>query len=158
MAITHLTSLAMERRDFLRRAGAGAIAISVVPFDAGATPQGTQQAIEDIIGSRPVKIDDRVKLMLPEIAENGGTVPLSVVVDSPMTEKDHIVAMHIFCDGNPSPDMASYFLGPQNGKAEIAMRIRLMQTQNIVVLAETNSGDVWRNQSQVKVTLGGCGG
>jgi sulfur-oxidizing protein SoxY len=54
--------------------------------------------------------------------------------------------------------MASYFIGPYNGRAEIAMRIRLMQTQNVIAVAETSTGEVLAKQVQIKVTLGGCGG
>ena len=134
------------------------VAITVLPLEAGATPTDARAAIDKIIGAKALKDDGRVKLVLPEIAENGGTVPLTVSVDSPMTETDHVTAVHIFCDGNPSPDMASYFLGPHNGKAEVAMRIRLMQTQNVIAVAETSTGEALTKQMQIKVTLGGCGG
>lgn len=148
----------VDRRGFLAGAGAGALAIALVPLDAGATPADVRAAIDAIIGAKPIKDDDRVTLVLPEIAENGGTVPLTLSVDSPMSDQDHVTALHIFCDGNPSPNMASYYLGPHNGKAEVSMRIRLMQTQNVVAVAETSTGEVLRKQMQIKVTLGGCGG
>lgn len=148
----------LDRRAFLKGTGLGVLAITVLPLDAQATPEDVQGAIAKIIGTKTLKNDDRVSLILPEIAENGGTVPLTMSVDSPMTEADHITAMHIFCDGNPAPDMASYVVGPHNGKAEIAMRIRLMQTQNVVAMAETSTGEVLSKQVQIKVTLGGCGG
>lgn len=158
--VTNLTKT-HPRRDFFKRiggAGLGAMAITVLPLDAGATPADVRAAIAKIIGAKEAKTDARLKLVLPEIAENGGTVPLTVTVDSPMSEADHVTAIHIFCDGNPSPDMASYFLGPHNGKAELALRIRLMQTQNVVAVAETSTGEVLQQQMQIKVTLGGCGG
>jgi sulfur-oxidizing protein SoxY len=148
----------LDRREFLKGAGLGALAITVLPLDAQATPEDVKGAIAKIIGDKTLKNDDRVNLVLPEIAENGGTVPLTVSVASPMSEADHVTAIHIFCDGNPAPDMASYFIGPYNGKAEIAMRIRLMQTQNVIAVAETSTGEVLAKQVQIKVTLGGCGG
>ena len=154
---THVRT-GINRRDFLAKAGLGALALTVVPMDAGATPEETGKLLGEMFGAKPIRTDERVKLVLPEIAENGGTVPLTLSVDSPMTEADHVTAMHIFCDGNPSPNMASYFTGPHNGKAEIAMRIRLMQTQNVIAVAETSTGELLRNQMQIKVTLGGCGG
>lgn len=148
----------MNRREFIQGVGLGILAITVIPKSAAATPAEVSSAIKKIIGAKTMRDDDRIKLVLPEIAENGGTVPLTVSVDSPMSQADHVTAVHIFCDGNPSPDMASYFLGPHNGKAEVAMRIRLMQTQNVVAVAETSTGEVLSTHMQIKVTLGGCGG
>lgn len=153
-----IKDLGLDRRSFLKGAGLGVLAISVLPLDAQATPEDVKEAIAKIIGDKELKHDDRVSLILPEIAENGGTVPLTINVASPMSEADHVTAMHVFCDGNPAPDMASYFLGPYNGKAEIAMRIRLMQTQNVIAVAETSTGEALIKQVQIKVTLGGCGG
>lgn len=152
---------AVNRRDFIKSmsgVGLGMVVLSIVPLDAKATPTEVNAAIEKMIGAKELKTDARLNLILPEIAENGGTVPLTVSVDSPMSEADHVTAIHIFCDGNPSPDMASYFLGPHNGKAEVAMRIRLMQTQNVVAVVETSTGEALIQRVQIKVTLGGCGG
>ena len=153
-----LKGLDVTRRDFIKGTGLGILAVTVLPLKAHATPADVAAAIKRIVGDKAVTDDARVNLILPEIAENGGTVPLTVSVDSPMSDADHITALHIFCDGNPSPDMASYFIGPHNGKAEVSMRIRLMQTQNVVALAQTNTGEVLSKQVQIKVTLGGCGG
>ena len=148
---------AFPRRDFLKFGGAGLMAISVAPITAEATPEQVMSEVKKIIGTKEPQ-SGRVKVVLPEIAENGGTVPLSVSVESPMTEADHVKAIHIFADGNPLPDVAQYFFGPQNGKAEVTLRTRLAKSQAIVALAEMSTGDVYMAQSKVKVTIGGCGG
>lgn len=146
-----------RRRDFLKLAGLGAVALAAVPFEASATPQGLKEAMDKLIGGKIVK-EGKVNVILPDIAEDGGTVPFAVDIDSPMTEADHVKAIHIFADGNPLPDIASYYLGPHNGKAQIAVRIRLGKTQHVVCAAEMSNGDVYVGRRQVKVTLGGCGG
>ena len=47
------------------------------------------EAIKKFTGGKtPVK--GKVKLDLPEIAENGNTVPMTVTVESPMTEQSHV--------------------------------------------------------------------
>ena len=151
-----------QRRDFLKMAGAGACAsvcaMTLVPFAAHATPQDVQAAIDAIVDAKLQKDSDRVILTLPEIAENGGTVPLTVSVGSPMTDAEHVKAVHIFADGNPLPEVANYFLGPHNGRAELSIRMRLRQTQKVVVVAEMSNGEAWVGRKEVKVTLGGCGG
>jgi len=150
----------MRRRDFLKTASVytGACTLAIAPMSAHATPQSVQTEIDKLTDGKAVIDDDRVQLTLPEIAENGGTVPLTVNIDSPMTAEDHIKAVHVYADGNPLPEIASYYLGPFNGKAEVSLRIRLSKTQNVVVVAETSAGETWVGRKPVKVTLGGCGG
>ncbi|HEY9080928.1 thiosulfate oxidation carrier protein SoxY [Magnetovibrio sp.] len=152
------TNTHVRRRDVLTITGAGACALALAPLAAHATPQSVQAEIDKVSAGKAPKDDARVMLTLPEIAENGGTVPLTVNVESPMTDADHIKAVHIYADGNPLPDVASYFVGPSNGKAELSMRIRLSTSQNVVAVAETSTGEVLVGRKHVKVTLGGCGG
>ncbi len=102
--------------------------------------------------------DGRIQLELPEIAENGNTVPLKFTVESPMTADDYVKSVHVFAEGNPLPDVASFHFTPRSGKAHAATRVRLAQTQNVIALAEMSDGSVFRTSRQVKVTIGGCGG
>ena len=100
----------------------------------------------------------RITLELPQIAENGNTVPISVEVDSPMTEQDYCKAVHLFADKNPLPDVASINFTPVCGKAKASTRMRLAKTQNVVAVAEMSDGSVYTAKAEVKVTIGGCGG
>ncbi|MHA1598797.1 MAG: thiosulfate oxidation carrier protein SoxY [Alphaproteobacteria bacterium] len=147
----------LHRRDFLKAAGAGSVLLVATPLTAQATPASVQEQIKKIVGDREQK-EGRVSLVLPEIAENGSSVSTKISVDSPMTADDHVKAIHVFTDGNPLPDVASYYLGPQNGKAQVSLRLRLLRTQNVVAFAEMNNGDVYVGRKQIKVTIGGCGG
>jgi sulfur-oxidizing protein SoxY len=147
----------VSRRDILAMAGVGAVAITLVPFPVAATPRAVVTAIEKVIGSAAPK-DGRISIILPEIAENGGVVPLKINVDSPMNQQDFVKSVHIFADGNPLPEVANYHLSPHNGKAEFSLRIRLAKTQKIIAVAEMNDGQVFIARREIKVTLGGCGG
>ena len=100
----------------------------------------------------------RITIELPEIAENGNSVPLSVVVDSPMTPDNYVTDILVTAEGNPWPGVAVFKLTPLSGRAEAATRIRLAASQNIVVVAKTSKGEVLTAQRQVNVTIGGCGG
>jgi sulfur-oxidizing protein SoxY len=99
-----------------------------------------------------------IKLDIPEIAENGLVVPLNVEAESPMTEADHIKVIHVIAEANPNPLVVSFWFTPLSGRAAASTRIRLARTQNIVVLAETSTGDMRTVSAEVKVTIGGCGG
>ncbi|MAF48668.1 MAG: thiosulfate oxidation carrier protein SoxY [Rhodospirillaceae bacterium] len=148
----------MRRRDFLKLVSTGAaITVSMIPLAATATPESALKAIERIIGSKAPK-DGKIKINMVDIAENGSTVPLTVMVDSPMTPDDHVKALHLFNDGNPLSDVASYHLGPHNGKAQISLRMRLIKTQNVIAVAEMSDGETYIIRRRIKVTIGGCGG
>ena len=138
--------------------GAGSVALTVMgPGALHAAPKDAEAEILKFTGGKtPDK--GKIAIELPEIAENGNTVPLTFTVDSPMTEQDHITDVLVLADGNPRPGVATFHFSPLSGKAEASTRIRLATTQNIVVVAKTKSGQFITEQKLVKVTIGGCGG
>jgi sulfur-oxidizing protein SoxY len=102
--------------------------------------------------------EGRVKLDMPEIAENGNTVPMTVSVDSPMSEQSYVSDVLIVADGNPRGGVVTFHFSPASGAAEANTRIRLAETQNITAVARMNDGSYYMTVKQVKVTIGGCGG
>ena len=105
-----------SRRDFLRIAGGAAAGLGLTAIiavePARATPAAMQEAIRKVVGSARVNTG-RVKLELPPLSENGNAVPLTLSVESPMTEADHVKAMHVFTEKNPQPEVVSIRLGPR---------------------------------------------
>ncbi len=151
---------ALGRRDVLRAVFGGALAVAgsgLVWRGASATPETAAKALAKMTGSGKA-MQGKVTLKLPEIAENGRTVPLSVRVDSPMSDKDYVKAIHIVAEGNPRPEVVSFNLTPGVGKAEISTRMRLGKSQNVVAAAVMNDGSVYKVSRFIKVTIGGCGG
>jgi sulfur-oxidizing protein SoxY len=100
--------------------------------------------------------DAGVALDMATLSENGNSVDIGIKVDSPMTAADHVTAIHILSEKNPVPRVATFALTPRAGRAEIATRIRLATTQQILVLAETSTGAVHRASREVIVILGAC--
>ncbi|MEO5374239.1 MAG: thiosulfate oxidation carrier protein SoxY [Alphaproteobacteria bacterium] len=150
----------LSRRDLLVAAGTGVLAaagIGLMPGLAAATEADVDKLMAEKIGSVKPK-DGKITLTLPEIAENGATVPFTVKVDSPMTDKDYVKSVHVFTEGNPTPGVASYHFTPANGKAEISSRMRLGSTQKVRVVAVMSNGDAHMVRQEIKVTVGGCGG
>ena len=92
------------------------------------------------------------------IAENGNQVKVSFEMDSPMTQSDYIKSVYILSDGNPSPNVAKFSFTPEMGSCSATTRMRLSKTQNVYLLAESNSGQFLMTNAKVKVTIGGCGG
>ena len=125
---------------------------------SAAAAADTTAAIKEKIADRIAENSSKINLDLPQIAENGNTVPIRVRVDSPMLKEDYVKAVHLFADGNPLPNVASFYFSPKSGRAEAKTRMRLAKTQNVIAVAEMSSGKVLMNQAMVKVTIGGCGG
>src|ERR1700694_1002439 len=120
----------LDRRTFL----AGAALVSVLPLaSAHATPEAMAAAIKEVVGGGTIR-EGRVKLDLPPLVENGNTVPLTVSVESPMTPADHVKAIHVFNEKNPQPNVVSIRLGPRAGKASVATRVRLADSQKVIAV------------------------
>lgn len=147
----------LDRRGFVA-AGTALIATTMLLGSAAraALPEA-EAAIAAILGDRTAE-EGRISIDLPEIAENGNTVPLTVEVESPMTEDDYVKAVHIFAEGNPQPEVATMTFTPRSGEAVASTRIRLAKTQKIHAIAEMSDGSVFSAVREVKVTIGGCGG
>ncbi len=148
----------VDRRDFLL--GASGIAALAAFLPLGAKPAGAaawQDAMKQAIGDA-TPVEGKVNLGLPEIAENGNTVPFSVDVDSPMTDGDYVKAVHVFATGNPRPQVVTFNFTPSSGKASARSRMRLGKTQDVIAVAQMSDGKVYMGRRSVKVTIGGCGG
>lgn len=145
------------RREALSLAAIAGLAAILAPKMSFADEGMVAAEIKKLFGDR--KIDSgKIKLDVPEIAENGLVVPINVEVESPMTDKDYVKTVHVFADGNPLPGVVSYRFTPSSGKAAASTRMRLAQTQNIIAIAEMSNGNLYSTKSNIKVTIGGCGG
>lgn len=147
-----------SRREFLRAAGSVAalgLGSIVAVRPARATPAEMQEAIRKVVGSVPVN-PGKVKLDLPPLIENGNAVPLTVDVASPMTGADHVRAIHVFTQKNPQPNVVSFHLGPRAGRARVATRVRLADSQAVVAICELSDGSFWSDSADIVVTLAAC--
>ena len=159
MKDTDTTELSAARRKVL----IGGMALGVAGLFGGrvpvafATVEDMQKAIDDFAGGETPG-SGRINLKTPEIAENGNTVPISVSVESPMTDDDYVESVIILADLNPRPGVATFKFSPASGKAEASTRMRLAKTQNVVAVAKMSDGSLFMDMKNVKVTIGGCGG
>lgn len=153
----------LNRRELMiGAAAAGAATALLSPALAASTDdkaagESFEAAFRKVVGeAQPT--EGKIKLELPEIAENGNTVPFNVTVEAPMTDESHVKAVHILSAGNPQPAVATFHFTPQSGKAAVAGRMRLARTQDVVGIAELSDGKFYIHRRNVKVTIGGCGG
>src|SRR5262245_12148571 len=158
--LSPMDSSVLDRRTFLLGASAAA---ALAPLLAGPTAaqdatQSWEQAVKKIAGDAQPISNGKFTFDLPEIADNGNMVPFSVDVASPMTDKEHVKAIHVIATANPLPNVASFYFTPMSGRAAVASRMRLARTQDVICLAATSDGKFLMVRRPVKVTIGGCGG
>ena len=137
--------------------GGGFVALTVLPMAANAEPSNdAAELIKKFTGGKEAA-KGKITLDLPEIAENGNTVPLALTVESPMTAENYVKEVLFVADGNPNAGVATLMFTPMSGKAEASIRIRLAQTQNVIAVAKMSDGSLFTERKTVKVTIGGCG-
>lgn len=107
-------------------------------------------AIKALYG-KTAEPSDKVKLDAPEIAENGGVVPISVT-----TTLDKVTSISFFVAENPSALAASYKI-PDGTIPSVANRLKMAKTSKVVAIIEAD-GKLYSATKEVKVTVGGCGG
>jgi sulfur-oxidizing protein SoxY len=151
--------MSLTRRDALKAAGtlaAGAALPAVAQAQVQSyVPGQMENAIRKVLGEAQIR-KGKVSLDLPPLVENGNVVPMTVTVDSPMTQNNFVKAIHVFNEKNPQPNVISVRLGARAGKAEIATRIRLATTQKLTAIAEMSDGSCWSDTQEVVVTLAAC--
>jgi len=128
-----------------------------MPGRAIASLEDIEKAISDFGGGASAKTG-KITLKMPEIAENGNSVPISVSVESAMTEDDYVESVMILARANPHPEVITFRFTPASGRANVSTRMRLAQTQNVVAYAKLSGGALLTDTLNVKVTVGGCGG
>ena len=148
---------AMKRRAFLATP-----LLAAAPVRAQSpTPRAFQPVIdvapliaELTKGATPGK--GGIAIELPQIAENGNSVPMRIKVESPMTAGDRVEAVHVIAERNPRPLVATFRFGPAAGRAEVATRVRLAGTQTVRVLAARSGGRYRLQEQEVLVTSAAC--
>ena len=138
--------MVLTRRDVLRLGGAAAVAM--VPAGAAEASNGVEQAISEFTGGA-MPGDGAVVLEVPEIADNGGAVPIRVVAEGARR-------IALFADANPSPEVAVINFGKLATPAA-TIRIRLAGSQNVIAVAEMADGTFRKASRAIAVTAGGCG-
>ncbi|WP_281826957.1 thiosulfate oxidation carrier protein SoxY [Jannaschia rubra] len=128
--------------------GATAFAAAMLPFGAHAAL--SDDAIAEFTGGAEVG-SEGITLTAPEIAENGNTVPIEV-------EAPGAVSIMVLAAGNPNPDVGTFNFGPLAARQYASTRIRLAGTQDVIAVAKMQDGSFVQASTEVKVTIGGCGG
>ncbi|MEM7268233.1 MAG: thiosulfate oxidation carrier protein SoxY [Pseudomonadota bacterium] len=125
----------------------GALAIAATPRGAWAVEETAENAIRLFAGADEVR-EDVVDIQLPEVAENGNRVSLTLAAPGARS-------LMFIAPKNPIPKIAEVEFGPLT-QPEITMNIRLAETQEVIALARRDDG-VFQSKRFITVVVGGCG-
>lgn len=144
--------MSVRRRSVLAGAAAGVLPLAPAEATNGEGWLAARHALTG--GVTPAQ--GRVRLDIPTLVENGNAVPVTISVDSPMTEDRHVRRLALLTERNPQAQVAVFILGPASGRAQVSTRMRLATSQTVWALAELSDGSWWQQQVEVIVTLAAC--
>lgn len=152
----------MERRKFLNM-GLVAVAAAVVPATSlhavnfretkpkAWEAEKSADAIKEMFGDAPLNPTDKIKMVAPKLAENGGSIPITLKSDL------DIETLAFFQDANPR-SATVVFTVPEGQKVNYSFRIKMRQTAYVTVVAKTRDGKLYTLNKEIDVSIGGCGG
>jgi sulfur-oxidizing protein SoxY len=152
----------MNRRKFLGL-GLGAAAVAAIPSSLSAvdfratkpaawTAHKVDAGIKALYGTSATT-EGKVKLKTPNIAENGAVIPVT------FSTKVKAKTIAVFQDANPESTVAVFTMhGKSLPGSDFGIRIKMMKTGKVTVVAEGTDGKLYSATNDVKVTAGGCGG
>lgn len=151
-----MSPISLPRRCFIGRSLALLACSAFVPAWAS-RPQSAfaltdyQKSIAEIVGGAVVKADEKnVRIILPEIAENGGQVRVEVEVDLPKVE-----SISLLVEKNPVP-LTSQFIITKNSMPYVSVNLKVRETSEVMALVKAD-GRFYSAAKSVRVTAGGCG-
>lgn len=112
----------------------------------------SQNVASQISQDNSVISSDKIHIKVPEIAENGAVVPITV-----SSTLENIATIAILVDNNPTP-LTSNFTLSENTPAHVSTRVKMAQTSNVTAILSTRDGKHFSASKTIKVTIGGCGG
>lgn len=148
--------LSFTRRTVLSAAVAGSAGFASAALASTPTPgDDAAKLVKQLTGKTPIA-SDRLHLMMPQVFPNGYTVPFTLVIDSPMTESDHVRHVSVLAPRNPLVEVATFHFVPQRSEPRVSTRIRLAEPQYVLAVAETNDGTLLMTETWVEVATNGC--
>ena len=147
------TFIASRRR--LLRTGAAVALVPWLPARAAAGDLPDIPALATFLAGRKPR-PDRVRLMLPQLADNGLTVSMKVMVEGPFAPGPRVSSIHLFSEANPVPEMAVFEFPVPVDRVEVESRVRLATSQHVVAVATMSDGALHSAATEVIVTIAGC--
>ena len=93
---------------------------------------------------------------MPKLADNGQAVPMRLSLSGPFEAASTLLAIHLFSEKNPVPEIAVFEFPSPPPKVEVETRVRLAGAQYVVAVADMSDGVLYADATEVLVTIAGC--
>lgn len=137
----------------LKPLGAAAQATTALP-----QPDSTEAdriAAGFLNGAEP--LSDGLALDLPALGDNPAAVPVRVHVTEAISDSSWCEEIILIADLNPRPFACRFRFTAATGSADVAVRLRLIQSMPIRAYARMNDGRMLAARQDITVAAGGCG-
>ena len=152
----------MERRKFLNLGLVAAAAVLAPMTNLNAVNfretkpkaweiEKSADAIKEMFGAGELKTTDKIKFTAPKLAENGGSIPISLSTDL------DIETIALFQDANPRAATVVFSV-PEGQKVDYSFRIKMRQTAVVTIVVKAKDGTLYTLAKEIDVSIGGCGG
>ncbi|HRL20869.1 thiosulfate oxidation carrier protein SoxY [Alcaligenes sp. SDU_A2] len=121
-----------------------------------ATPAQVQAIVDEFLQGA-VPLEQGLKLEMPVLGDNPSAVPAKAILELPITPDSYCKELVILAEGNPHPLACRFTFTPLAGTTEVAVRLRLIETQHVRALARMSDGRCLSARHHITVTAGGCG-
>jgi sulfur-oxidizing protein SoxY len=150
----------MQRREFLSLT-LGALALAVVPASVRAedfrkskptvwTAHTVDDAVKAMYGTTAT-IEKGVKLKAPDVASNGGAIPVDYSTKIPAK------TIAVFQDANPEAAVCVNTVHA-NSVTDYSIKIKMQKSGTITVIVEGQDGKLYSAKKTLEVAKGGCEG
>ena len=146
----------LQRRALIRSMLTAAAVLAVPRWlfaarpDAAFDADNSETVVKDLFDG-PIVESDQITLKVPDIAENGAVVPVSV-----KTTLTDVESISVLVENNPTPLVALFELSPQS-VPDISVRMKMGESSVVRTVVKAG-GKYYSASKEVKVTIGGCGG
>ncbi|MDX2418046.1 MAG: thiosulfate oxidation carrier protein SoxY [Xanthomonadales bacterium] len=146
----------LQRRVLIRSLFTAAAVLAVPRWllaarpDAAFDADNSETVVKDLFDGS-IAESDQITLKVPDIAENGAVVPVTV-----STTLADVESISVMVDNNPTPLVALFELSPQS-IPDVSIRIKMGESSVVRTVVKAG-GKFYSASKEVKVTIGGCGG
>lgn len=167
----------VTRRRLLQLTGASICAPALAPFALSAPvhaatdwfalagthsvppAENMEATLQRLFGSRTIEYGDaKVKLTVPNVAENGAVVPSEVELVAPLEGPVYVQRIAWIVDRNKRPLSILYDFTETTGAGYAAAYLRMGESSRVRSILELSDGKLLGAWKEVTVVTGGCGG
>jgi len=113
--------------------------------------KNADDALKQLFAGQSIEDSTAIKIKAPDIAENGAVVPISISSDIKGIE-----SISVLVSKNATPLVANFNFSDTT-EAFVSTRIKMGKSSDVVAIVKADD-KLYRAKTEVKVTIGGCGG